>query len=292
MAVKTYMDLIDEMKALADKINKHYDSVTLETEIPIEDEKTRILREAGIIEDDNETPEDESPVAEETEAQSDEEEAIEEDVESTEEDEKDWIMDEGHSRLPAMDAERYGERSGLEGPMRARNGKVVYYDPKEGQYYDPDTDIYISNDDWEKMNEVNIREQLDIIGVENDEHVNVIGTGRRGEIKARYDDLVRIFGEPTKSKERGDQMDKTNAEWYLEFEVRDEDDPEDTDYIVATIYDWKYPELPLDKVQWNIGGKTWKSYEAVTDYIDNHGATTESDEGPELQRLMKLAGTK
>ena len=26
MAVKTYMDLIDEMKALADKINNHYDN--------------------------------------------------------------------------------------------------------------------------------------------------------------------------------------------------------------------------------------------------------------------------
>ena len=51
MAVTTYMDLIEQMKALADKINKHYDSVTLETEIPIEDEKTRILREAGILED-------------------------------------------------------------------------------------------------------------------------------------------------------------------------------------------------------------------------------------------------
>ena len=227
MAVITYMDLIEQMKALAEKINKHYDSVTLETEIPIEDETSRILREAGIVEDsDDETSEDESTVAEETEAQSDEEETIEE-VESTEEDEKDRI-----------------------------------------------------------------REQLDIMGVENDEHINVVGTGRRGEIKARYDDLVRMFGEPTKSKERGDQMDKTNAEWYLEFEVRDTEDPEDTYPIVATIYDWKYPELPLDEVQWNVGGKSWESYEAVTDYIDSHGATTESDEGTDLQQLMKLAGTK
>ena len=62
-------------------------------------------------------------------------------------------VEEGHRTLPAMDTERYTERKGLEGPMRARNGKVVYYDPKEGQYYDPDTDIYISNDEWEAMNE-------------------------------------------------------------------------------------------------------------------------------------------
>ena len=31
MTVKTYNNLIDEMKELADRINKHYDTVTLET---------------------------------------------------------------------------------------------------------------------------------------------------------------------------------------------------------------------------------------------------------------------
>ena len=61
-------------------------------------------------------------------------------------------VEEGHITLPPIDTERYGERSGLEGPMRARNGRVVYYDPKEGKYYDPDTDMYISNEDWEEMN--------------------------------------------------------------------------------------------------------------------------------------------
>jgi|TARA_Y100000310_G_scaffold28710_1_gene27318 hypothetical protein len=104
MAVTTYMDIIEQMKALAEKINKHYDSVTLETEIPIEDETSRILREAGIVEDnDDETSEDESTVAEETEAQSDEEETIEE-IESTEDDEEDRIEEElsaAQKKLPA-----------------------------------------------------------------------------------------------------------------------------------------------------------------------------------------------
>ena len=59
---------------------------------------------------------------------------------------------EGHITLPMIDTERYSERPGLEGPFRARNGRVVYYDPAEGMYYDPDTDMYISNDDWEAMN--------------------------------------------------------------------------------------------------------------------------------------------
>jgi len=62
-------------------------------------------------------------------------------------------LDEGYRVLPNYDKERYTERPGLEGPMRARNGKVVYYDPREGSYYDPDTDMYIDNKTWDMMNE-------------------------------------------------------------------------------------------------------------------------------------------
>lgn len=53
---------------------------------------------------------------------------------------------ESYQVVPGIDRERYQERDGLEGPFRAQNGKVVYYDPKEGRYYDPDTDIYMDSD--------------------------------------------------------------------------------------------------------------------------------------------------
>lgn len=39
----------------------------------------------------------------------------------------------------------YGPRKGLEGPFVFGNGQVVYYDPKEGRYWDPKTDFYLSN---------------------------------------------------------------------------------------------------------------------------------------------------
>jgi hypothetical protein len=65
---------------------------------------------------------------------------------------------EGYRIMPGIDRERYQERKGLEGPFTANNGKVVYYDPKEGKYYDPDTDMYISYDDWEAMNRQNMEE--------------------------------------------------------------------------------------------------------------------------------------
>ncbi len=62
-------------------------------------------------------------------------------------------VQEGYVTLPPIDTERYVERPGLEGPFRQRNGKVLYYDPKEGKYYDSDTDMYISYDEYQAMNE-------------------------------------------------------------------------------------------------------------------------------------------
>ena len=44
-------------------------------------------------------------------------------------------------------AKEYGPRKGLEGPFHYPNGQVLYYDPKEGKYYDPTTDFYVSNED-------------------------------------------------------------------------------------------------------------------------------------------------
>ena len=55
---------------------------------------------------------------------------------------------EGYKTLPNIDTERYTEIPGLEGPFRTLSGKVVYYDPTEGAYYDRDTDMYLSYDEF------------------------------------------------------------------------------------------------------------------------------------------------
>lgn len=41
----------------------------------------------------------------------------------------------------------YGPRKGLEGPYIYPNGQILYYDPREGQYWDPTTDFYVSNEE-------------------------------------------------------------------------------------------------------------------------------------------------
>jgi hypothetical protein len=43
---------------------------------------------------------------------------------------------------------KYEAREGIEGPFQTLANKVVYYDPKEGAYLDPDTDRYLSYEEW------------------------------------------------------------------------------------------------------------------------------------------------
>ena len=64
------------------------------------------------------------------------------------------------SRLPRLDKSRYQQRRGLEGPFMTKSGQVVYYDKKFGQYYNSDTDMYIDYDDWKKMSEDTILENM------------------------------------------------------------------------------------------------------------------------------------
>jgi len=44
----------------------------------------------------------------------------------------------------------YTERKGLEGPFNF-GGRVVYYDPKEGRYWDPRTDFFLETDETLEM---------------------------------------------------------------------------------------------------------------------------------------------
>jgi hypothetical protein len=47
--------------------------------------------------------------------------------------------------------DKYGPRKGLEGPFNF-SGRVLYYDPKEGAYYDPTTDFYVEREEMDMIN--------------------------------------------------------------------------------------------------------------------------------------------
>ena len=48
--------------------------------------------------------------------------------------------------------DKYGPRKGLEGPFNF-SGRVLYYDTKEGQYYDPTTDFYVDHSEMDLINQ-------------------------------------------------------------------------------------------------------------------------------------------
>jgi hypothetical protein len=43
--------------------------------------------------------------------------------------------------------EKWQPRKGLEGPFFYPSGAVLYYSPKDGQYWDPNTDFFVSHDE-------------------------------------------------------------------------------------------------------------------------------------------------
>lgn len=56
-------------------------------------------------------------------------------------------------RMPRLDRTRYTDLSsqGLEGPFMFKGGEVLYYDPREGKYYDRDADMYLSDRDADRI---------------------------------------------------------------------------------------------------------------------------------------------
>jgi len=58
----------------------------------------------------------------------------------------------GYKVLNTVDNMRdnYGPRKGLEGPFNF-SGRVLYYDPKEGQYWDPRTDFYVPYEEYFRL---------------------------------------------------------------------------------------------------------------------------------------------
>ena len=53
--------------------------------------------------------------------------------------------------------QEYGPRKGLEGPFHYLNGRVLYYDPKAGEYWDPRTDFYVERDELEQLNQLMVK---------------------------------------------------------------------------------------------------------------------------------------
>ena len=52
---------------------------------------------------------------------------------------------------------KWQPRKGLEGPFFYPNGQVLYYDPREGKYYDPTTDFYVEDEEVQELQELTMK---------------------------------------------------------------------------------------------------------------------------------------
>lgn len=52
---------------------------------------------------------------------------------------------------------KWEPRRGLEGPFFYVTGQVLYYDPKEGQYWDPTTDFYLAQSEVDYLHEQTVK---------------------------------------------------------------------------------------------------------------------------------------
>ena len=127
-----------------------------------------------------------------------------------------WDRIKSKGVVPSIDRERYTDMSGegLEGPFRMKNGQVLYYDPKEGKYYNRDTDMYVDYDDYRAMNEEsnkNVGAQIaDLIRKKNSASSPIA----RKNIDAQIAQLKK-------------QRDKTNEEDAYDKDVKSSNKPHD-----------------------------------------------------------------
>lgn len=96
------------------------------------------------------------------------------------------VQQEGYKTIKSIDKERYDEIPGLEGPFMTLSGKVVYYDPKEGSYYDRDTDMYLSYEEFKELDN-------DYSGMKNTRDMKEAKAkpGHNARAMARAQDIIR-----------------------------------------------------------------------------------------------------
>ena len=94
---------------------------------------------------------------------------------------------------------------------------------------------------------------------------NISGTHLQGNVGATYQELVEIFGEPTRFEWSNESDNKVDAQWAIKFE----------DGTIATIYNYKnglnYLGAEGKRVSeismWNVGGYDERAVTLVNDEV-------------------------
>lgn len=132
-----------------------------------------------------------------------------------------------------------------------------------------------------KLNELHLREEqhYNIVSFERDDKP-IAGTSKQGFIKAKYEDLVKLFGKP-QNHTHDDKAD-VNFEWDLVIRYKDpvNDDhqnfDEDHDFVDVSIYDYRHGDEDRDVrpetiTQWTVGAKSRTGMWVLDDLLASKG---------------------
>lgn len=102
------------------------------------------------------------------------------------------------------------------------------------------------------------------------DYINTNNTRLQGYYETTYEQLKKVFGEPSFSAV--DEAEKVSAEWVLEFE----------DGTIATIQDiYTSGVTPLDNYKWRIHGHSKKAVE----YVERIMYANETDSAKKIELL-------
>lgn len=110
-------------------------------------------------------------------------------------------LQEAYKVYPAIDSEEYPPINGLEGPFRYESGKVLYYSPKLGKYYDSKTDTYLEPDEVEYHRNPRVKESASLEVLES--KMTAAQKAKREEIvmsmKDKEDEFKKKYGSDWKN---------------------------------------------------------------------------------------------
>lgn len=110
-------------------------------------------------------------------------------------------LQESYKIAPAVNSDEFPPINGLEGPFRYESGKVLYYAPKVGKYYDSKTDTYLDPEEVEyhRNPRVNESESLELLEAK----MTAAQKAKREEIvmsmKDKADEFKKKYGADWKS---------------------------------------------------------------------------------------------
>ena len=97
-------------------------------------------------------------------------------------------------------------------------------------------------------------EENEVITFEHDPDANVHRTSLKiRDLKATYDQLVGLFGEPKKVN-----GDHSRVEWVITF----------SDGGILTVYDWNDDPRIYDVTEWNVGGHDFMTAYRIHDILN------------------------